>query len=264
MIKSLEINTIAKATKEFSICTLVTNKQEYDEMIESFYKAGFSDKNSEFLYIDNSKNNKYDAYDGINLFLNNANGRYIILCHQDILLQFDDIVQLRKKIDEVNHIDPKWAILANAGFQDFNNIALRMTDPLGTNRKIGHFPSKVLSIDENFIVVKREANLTLSSNVGGFHFYGTDLTFIADILGYNSYVIDFHLFHKSGGNVNKNFYDNKKRFIEKYTKTLQWKIVRTPVTPLFISNFLLLNKLCNTKLCYSFKKRWDRLIEFIR
>jgi hypothetical protein len=261
MINAIEVDTL-KDTKEFSICTLVTNLQEYQEMLESFQNAGFHKDNSEFLYIDNSQENKYDAYEGLNYFLNKANGTYIILCHQDILLEFDDITVLRERIKEIDTLDKDWAILANAGYNDFNTISLRITDPREGERNLGQFPSKVESVDENFILVKNSANLTLSHSIGGFHLYGTDLAFLAKIIGYNTYVIDFHILHKSAGNADESFYTNKERFIQKYQQVLSWKMVRTPVTPLFISNITLLNKLCNKKLCYSLKKRWDKIIEF--
>ena len=255
-----EIDSI-KSNKRFSICTLVTDKEEYSQMLDSFENAGFNSENSEFLYIDNSSSNKYDGYSGVNKFLNKSTGKYIILCHQDILLKFDNIATLNQKIEEMDKVDEDWAILANAGFQDFNNVALRITNPWGEDRKIGDLPSKVHSVDENFILVKNEANLALSNNIGGFHLYGTDLVTIANILGYTAYVIDFHLYHKSGGNANLSFYDNKKRFITKYQEALAPKFIRTPVTPIFLSSSKFLNSLLNRKLGYSLRKRWDKIVE---
>ena len=263
MIKSTEIDTI-KEEKTYSICTLVTDLDEYKYMLESFENAGFNTSNSEFIYIDNSKSNKYDAYIGLNKCLNTATGKYIILCHQDILSKYDNEQTLNECIKEVTKIDDTWAILANAGYKDFNNIVLRITDPWGENRNFGPFPSKVVSIDENFILVKNSANLTLSKGINGFHLYGTDLCLISDILGYSTYVIDFHLYHKSAGNANQNFYENKIRFIKHYQNVLTTKLIRTPVTGLFLSSSSALNYLCNIKLCYSLKKRFDKFFEYLR
>ena len=75
----------------YSICTLVTNPSEYDEMVESFFNAGFKPDFCEFLYCDNSQFNQLDAFVAYNVFLNSAKGKYIILCHQDILLKYDGI-----------------------------------------------------------------------------------------------------------------------------------------------------------------------------
>ena len=66
----------------------------------------------------------------------------------------------------------------------------------------GELPAKVHTLDENFIVVRRAANLSLSHDLDGFHLYGTDLCLIADVLGGNRYVIDFH-FAASGRRNNE-------------------------------------------------------------
>ena len=55
-------------------------------MVESFRTAGFTAGDTEFLYVDNSDQNALDAFAAYNLFLRVAKGRYIILCHQDIIL----------------------------------------------------------------------------------------------------------------------------------------------------------------------------------
>jgi hypothetical protein len=57
------------AGPRFSICTLVTPHGEYDEMVESFVERGFIPADCEYLYIDNSESNRFDAFQGYNLFL---------------------------------------------------------------------------------------------------------------------------------------------------------------------------------------------------
>lgn len=242
-------------TKTFSICTLVTDLSEYHQMCESFSNAGFSNENSDFIYIDNSKNNKYDAYEGVRKFLNSSKNKYIIICHQDILLKFDNYITLLQRIDEMDHLDKTWAILGNAGHNSFNDFRLRITDPHGENRYKGPLPAKVYDLDENFILIKNSAQLSLSNNIGGFHFYATDLCLIADILGFSSYVIDFHLYHKSAGNCDTSFFEAKKRFIKKYTYAFRPRYMKTTCTKFFISGYSILNKLMMNKHMYSIRKR---------
>ena len=258
MNNAIEIDTF-NDQKLFSVCTLVTDIEEYSQMKDSFHLAGFNNENSEFIYIDNSSFNKYDGYDGLNRFLTVAQGKYIILCHQDIVLKFDTIETLTARIEEMNTVDSNWALLGNAGYRDFNRVALRITDPYGDSRNFGPFPAKVVSLDENFIIAKKSANLALSNDMKGFHLYGTDLCLIASILGFSAYVIDFHLYHKSGGTCGTNFYGVKKELIQKYQRALSAKYVRTPCTNLFLSNCRLLNYVLNKKIMYSVKKRFDYL-----
>lgn len=244
---------------EFSVCTLVTNNGAYQEMVDSFVRAGFTCENSEFLYLDNSRGNFQDGYNGMNTFLTAAKGKYIILCHQDILLKFDQIEVLRQRIRTLDEIDPNWAVLGNAGYGDFATPLSCITDPWGENRRSGSLPAAAQSLDENFLLLKHEANLALSHDLHGFHLYATDLCRIAAILGWKSYVIDFHLYHKSGGYGGKQLQAIKKEFIEKYSKQAKAFAIRTVCTQMIITGSRWLNYLLNRNLFYSLKYRIDRV-----
>ena len=240
----------------FSVCTLVTQKNEYSEMVQSFVDKGFDDSNSEFLFVDNSTENRFDAYDGIRKFLKYAQGTYIIISHQDILLKYDNIDTLKERLDELNHIDDKWAIAANAGGEALSRLALRISDPHSMNRSEGSFPVRVSSVDENFLIIKKDANLAISNDLSGFHFYGTDLAIIADILGYHSYVIDFHLYHKSPGNANHEFDKAQELFLRKYQRAFRSRQIQTTCTKLSISSNPLFRWVMEKKFARSITKRF--------
>lgn len=191
-------NKLAKAlqkpefTYQFSICTLVTRKAEYEEMLTSFIEAGFTENTCEFLYLDNSVANDYDAYTGVNIFLKQAKGKYIIICHQDVLLNKDNIQDLESCLKELDKIDPNWGLCGNAGGVAPNHIVYHISYPSRDMSK-GAFPIKVKSIDENFIVVKNHAQLSVSGDIKGFHLYATELCLIAEIKGYTAYAVKFAL-----------------------------------------------------------------------
>lgn len=107
-------------------------------------------------------------------------------------------------------------------------------------------PLKTETVDENFILVRNEANLTLSSDLEGFHLYGTDICLIADILGYNCYVIDFKLVHKSDGNADEKFDRLESKLIKKYGRALRSRFIGTTITRFYISGSGLLNILGNS------------------
>jgi len=222
---------------KFSICTLVTRAGEYTEMLESFVRAGFAPEDCEYLFISNIEGNERDAYEGYNLFLQTARGEYIILCHQDILLNFDRREVLEKRIRELNELDPTWALLGNAGIgRRFGQpvVSIRISYPDGDGT-IGVFPIKAQSLDENFIVVRREANLCVSHNLAGYHFYGTDMCRIAKVLGRTAYVVDFHLLHKSRGKFDDQFFRDREQFVKKYQKALRGGRVYTTTGPIYLS-----------------------------
>jgi hypothetical protein len=214
----------------YSFCTLVTKPDEYRNMVRLFIEKGFTETDCEYLYIDNSKSNKYDAYSGYNRFLQCARGKYIILCHQDIEPIEHDRARLDELLTKISSVDPTWGLCGNAGANRSGKLVFRISDPWGANRNDGGpFPAPVMSLDENFILVKRDANLALSRDLKGYHWHGSDLCIIADVLGWRSYVIDFHLKHKSGGTPDAMFWETKRDLRKKLTRAFRprWHFVVT-------------------------------------
>lgn len=270
---AIDIASVAPpAAPEFSICTLVTDHRQYTDMLSSYLGAGFTTKHCEFLYLDNTNSNQLDAYEGLNLFLRTARGEYVILCHQDLILHDDDIARLREIIEEINALDEHWAVLGNAGGAGPGKLAIRITDPFhGENARVGRFPARTSSLDENFLLIKASSNLSLSRDIGGFHLYGTDLCLIADILGYHSYAVDFHLKH-IGGEAMKDlkrdsaqsatsFDAAKKRFVKKYRRAFRSRWIQTTCTMLYVSCSRAGTILGNRRLVGSIVKRLYRLID---
>jgi len=211
---------------KYSICTLVNNHAEYGGMVDSFIKGGFTPGDCEYLYIDNSRGNKSEPFAGYNLFLDAAQGQYVILCHQDILLKYDDRKILEQRLGELDKIDPAWGLAGNAGGVAPGTNAVHVTHPAG-EQNTGVFPAKVGSLDENFILVKKDANLSLSHDLHGFHFYGTELCQIGRILGWNAWVMDFNLYHKSEGNFDESFYEMSRTIAKKYQRALKGATIQT-------------------------------------
>lgn len=240
---------LAQSACEFSICTCVTRMDEYDEMKASFERRGFDSSNAEFLFVDNSQGNTFDLYQAINLFIRASRGQFIIICHQDVLLTHDGVDELRRCLLELEQLDPSWAVAGNAGVTKRGVTAIRLTCPRQADNNTGHFPCCVSGLDENFLVLKASANLAASYDLAGFHLYGTDLPLIASVLGYQTYVINFHLTHKSLGNSEDtgpwSFKNTKLKLIDKYGRAFRNRFISTPTTSLFISNNAWLSRFLN-------------------
>jgi hypothetical protein len=244
---------------EFSICTLVTDAAEYLEMQDSFIANGFTMELCEYLHIDNSAQNTFEAFAGLNRFLRHAKGRYIILCHQDILLESHGIEELKTRMAELNDLDPNWAAIGNAGSV---NIKYRSVHIIQTSGRSGHekyLPIRVQTLDENFIVVKNSANLALSTDLAGFHFYGADICLVADALGYSCYVVDFKLIHKSEGNDDEQFYRVKKELIKKYRRAYRPRFIGTTITRFYLSGNKLQNAIGNTRIVLFLARQFYKL-----
>jgi hypothetical protein len=219
----------------FSICTLVTRPTEYAAMVESFQACGFTPDKAEFLYLDNTKGHQWDAFQGIRRFLSLARGAYVILCHQDIRLLSDDAEALHVSLSALDTLDADWALAGNAGAIADGSLVLRISDPHGEDQRRGKLPARVVSLDENFIIIRRDALVSISAGLSGFHLYGTDLCLQARCAGRSAWVIDFHLRHLSAGKVDASFHQAQQRLEAHYDTLLNlpWQI-RTTCTKLIL------------------------------
>lgn len=246
IIKPLRLDTAsAPTTLRYSICTMVTHWPMYQKMLESCRQAGFTEADCEFLYVDNSETNQFDAYTAIQRFFFEARGQYIILCHQDVLFDHDPRAKLEQCITELESIDPHRGLLGNAGGVRLGKLVHRISDPHGGNLNSGNFPHRVQALDENFILLKRSSNPGVSRDLQGFHMYGLDLCLQAAIRGYHAYVVDFHLTHIGKGNRDASFHQQRQALIEKYQKAFAPAWLQTTCTSLFVSGSRQLNTWLN-------------------
>lgn len=242
------INEEVSFDKEIAFYTLVTRIDEYREMVESAKRAGFDNDNINFYYFDNSNSNRYHGYNGINYAIKSSNARYIIFCHQDILFSYDNYDKLMNCIKDLNNIDPNWAVAGNAGKNNLDEFVIRISYLDEYNISEGDFPSEVISVDENFIIINNKLNLSCSSQLNGYHLYGLDICNNARYLGYKSYVIDFNLLHKSRGNIDKSFYNSKSNYINLGYNRKKNEILPTTCDRIYISNSKFKNFFCNISL----------------
>jgi hypothetical protein len=221
---------------QYAICTLVTNWDEYGRMLDSFIAAGFTTYDCEYRYADNTKGNSFDAYQGINQFLQNANAKYIIICHQDILLKFDKRGDLDHRLADLDVMDNNWAVVGNAGANNLYVESMKITHADMVCVEKGVLPSKVRSLDENFLLVKKSANLALSCDLSGFHMYGTDVCLIAECLGYTAYAIEFNLLHLSKGKMDASFNELSDKLEKKYSHFFRSRYIKTTITRFYLSS----------------------------
>lgn len=228
-------STAAPSPIRYTIASVINDKEQYAAMLASFKAFGFSPEDCEFLFVDNSSSNQMCCYRGLNRMLEEARGDYIILCHQDVRLFDDGRAELDHRLQQLDRHDPRWAVAGNAGGIELGKFAIRISDPHGLNAKLGPFPSRIYSLDENFLLLKKSARLSFSRDLEGFHFYGTDICLQADVLGYSSYVIDFHLKHLGKGIINETFHECRRNLIVKYARAFRPRWIQTTCARVYIS-----------------------------
>jgi len=214
----------------YSFCTLVSNPSLYRDMVSSFREAGFSEDLCEFLYVDNSGENRFDAYRGLNFLISRAKGEILILCHQD-LLAYDPVSELDRKLAELTEIDPDWGLAGNAGYcAERGHMVECISDMGGYERRTCQLPAPVISLDENFIVMRHSVRIGPSANLEGFHMYGTDMVVQAAVSGRKSYVIEFHAEHRGSAFTGPTFVRATRAFEDKYAKAFRRRKIVTTVT----------------------------------
>jgi hypothetical protein len=213
----------------YTVGTLVNDQKQWAAMRESFVALGFGD-DCEFIAIQNPT----CGYRGLNEILARARGRRVILCHQDVRLIGDGRAELDRRLDELDAIAPDWAVAGNAGGIAPGALAIRITDPHGADRRLGTFPQRVSSLDENFMVVNAGVRIGFSRDLAGFHLYGADICMMAEMAGCSAHVIDFHLHHLSPGRKDESFARAAEAFRGKWERVLRPRWLQTTCTLLRI------------------------------
>lgn len=222
--------TVPARGLRYSFCTLVSDASLYRDMVSSFREAGFSEELCEFLYVDNTGENRFDAYHGLNYMISRARGETLILCHQD-LIAYDSISDLDQKLAELTKIDPDWGLAGNAGYcEERGHMVECISDMGGYERKTAGLPAPVISLDENFLVLRNSVRVGPSADLNGFHMYGADLVVQAAVSGRKSYVIEFHVEHRGNGYTGPTFVRSAQAFEEKYAYAFRRRKIVTTVT----------------------------------
>lgn len=225
----------------FSICSLVNKPDIYLPLLQSFEKGGFIAPLCEYLIIDNEKANTAEAYGGLRSLINAAKGAYVILCHQDVRLIKDDFSTLTAHLKALDALDPSWALAGNAGRDENGAPLMCISDRFGDNQRQGILPAKAVSLDENFIILKRNTLVSPSQDLKGWHLYGADLCIQAALKGHSAYVIDFHLKHESGVlRIDESYFACLEALEDKYAKAFATRTIPTTcLTPTLSENPLI-------------------------
>ena len=224
-------------------------------MKESFESAGFTN-DCEYLVADNCGGNRFDAYAAIRFFVQQAKGKYLVVVHQDVRC-IDSVQQLHDCLEQLNALDSKWAVCGNAGCMGYHEdlMHINIKGKIVTSRNL---PGKVTSLDENLLIINASTGVTVSSDLSGFHLYGTDICLIAAALGYSTYVIPFMVKHLSFGNL-KDLKKHIHLFVKDYGKKLESRFIATTCTKFYLSNSVFKNKLLNFPPVFTFVKMVQRI-----
>jgi hypothetical protein len=203
-IKPIEVKLFPHIDEGISYWTIVNDRSKYSNFVSSVVDSQDSEVPS-LYFIDNVGGDAGSAYGIINKILRKSTTRYTVVCHQDVLLQgksSNDLVRVLQDLDAVN---PLWAVCGVAGMTEMFRYAGRVTSPYGASESAATLPCHVIGLDECFLVYNLANPVSLTQRLSGFHHYGIESCYSAHKLGYSAHVIDFELYHASTGNFDRNY-----------------------------------------------------------
>jgi GT2 family glycosyltransferase len=228
--KLLEKNLIYRNSK-FTVCSLCRDANSKNKLFTGL--VNFFPEDSRYLLIDNSIA-KTDCYQAINTFIAQATGDFILIIHDDVSFDGLNCSNLINELRRICELDPKAALFGIAGVSltSYSSIG-HFRDAAGEHKWGFHEGGLASSLDECFLVLRRDRGLSVSNELSGYHFYGTDLCINAREKGLASYVIDFPIIHKSTGSLDKNFFEARNQFEEHLQKKSIPRFVRTTCTVMY-------------------------------
>lgn len=203
----------------FQFATIYNDSAQLAALQASLLAAGFDEARCDFRVFDNSNGNRFEPFAAFAEAARSSRAHYLVFCHQDVRFDlghgYERLVEMLAELDERH---PTWAVAGNAGITPDHRMVARVRDAGPTPWWSGDLPASVVSLDENFFVVNRVDNARWSPELGGFHFYGTDVCLHALARGRSAHVIDFHLTHIGGGRVAAGFHELHRDLVRRWTQ----------------------------------------------
>lgn len=159
----------------------------------------------------------------------------LVFAHQDVLLPPGWDEALFAAVDEIERTDPGWGVIGLWGIVGPGRFAGRVyCNGAGIEHVGAGGISRVASIDEIVIIVRRASGLRFDEGLPGFHMYATDLCLHASEAGMGVYAIEAPIVHNSDGKwlLDRSFWDAYRFMRRKWSHRLPIQTCVVPITPL--------------------------------
>jgi GT2 family glycosyltransferase len=185
-------------TVEFSIVTLVNDIHVYRNFTTSL-KQQDGEHSVEVIAIPNFHNIFNGCGKGLNTALDISSGKYVIFCHQDIIVPKDWLIRLKRAIQSLETDNIKWGVIGPAGVTLNSVPYYYLLDGKGERLHTPQNPrNDVFCLDELCMVIKKENNLRFrDEHISGYHFYGLDICSDAKKKGLRNFAVNAWCHHSS-------------------------------------------------------------------
>lgn len=228
---------------DFTIITPVYDLDNYRDFAASL-RSQIGSHSVELLAIPNFYNIFDSAYKALNIAGDIANGKIIIYCHDDIVVNTDWLQRIKNKIQELENAQVPIGVLGPAGITkneegvyflvDENNVVLPKFHKPQASAVLGDKTRyEVQTLDELCLITLKKNNLRFDDELlSGWHFYGANICFKALLEGLHNFVIDAFCHHKSDGTKNIdtmkkwNTYEQDAKNFDAWSKTrgiINWR-----------------------------------------
>jgi glycosyltransferase involved in cell wall biosynthesis len=220
--------------------TIGFSTRKIDNSFVELLKKSCGVSNPQIIPIENE--GKYSLPEAYNMILEQATNDIVVLCHDDI---YFDSKNWGSKILKHFKRSPEYGILGLAGstqlpesakwWEDFSKMKGIVNHEHEGKKweskysaSLGNQIEDVVLVDGLFIVLnKKNIKQTFNEEIKGFHFYDVDFSFrnfIEDVkIGV---MYDVRVTHKSIGQTNEQWEQNRIKFAEKHKDILPVKIKR--------------------------------------
>jgi glycosyltransferase involved in cell wall biosynthesis len=220
--------------------TIGFSTRKIDSEFVNLLKKTCGVSNPQIIPIENE--GKYSLPEAYNMILEQATNDIVVLCHDDI---YFDSKNWGSKILKHFKRSPEYGILGLAGstqlpesakwWEDFSKMKGIVNHEHEGKKweskysaSLGNQIEDVVLVDGLFIVLnKKNIKQTFNEEIKGFHFYDVDFSFRNFIEDVKIGVIyDVRVTHKSIGQTNEQWEQNRIKFAEKHKELLPVKIKR--------------------------------------
>lgn len=185
--------------EKLSVITLVNDSELYARSRASLDSQG-GDIGIEFIPIFADKQ-VWNAATALNYGVERATSDWVVCAHQDVL--FPDF-WLSRFISSLAALPEKAAVAGLVGQRPNGSFAGHVKDPHG-HLIWGPLPARVMSVDEHFIALRKSLGPRFDPENPGFHCYGTDICLSVLELGFQAFVVDAPVIHRSAGKIDSSF-----------------------------------------------------------
>jgi len=227
----------------FTVHTFVNDESQYRAMCDSYASAGFH--GGTFVRRSDDGDEPYQA---ITRLGQSPDAQYPILCHQDTRLDRGaGAAELWRLLTDLSESDPAWVVAGAAGVTSTGDIIRRFVNPSGP-LDTAPSASRVLTLDECFLVFNARNTPQCSSRLSGFHLYGTDVCLQAARHGGTAYGRYCPITHLSGGTVAVTYREAEARLRDEWRMTYVFRYVVSTISAVFISRSRILTRIFSSRI----------------